>query len=924
MFSKRAAGPAALRRLATAAALLAPAALAAGHHIDEDSQMTSDAGGGARGDLRLARAHWLSRDTFAWNPASLPEGAVVRLHRSDDAGLTLGAGGVEGGTAIDLVRDPGGLPAALREKFPHLAGFAAFRLPAQGSDAAAVKAILKGQLALAATAADGTPLDATAVQIPGVLDDLYHYDGPLGPHFHGGVPTLRVWAPTARRVTLQVFVDSQATLPAEAPMTLDPATGVWSVSGPRSWNRAYYLYKVEVYAPSVQAIVSNLVTDPYALSLSANSKRSQVVNLDDGDLKPLSWDILRKPRLDGPADITLYELHVRDFSINDLSVPALSRGTFKAFAEARGAGMKHLHRLAQAGLSHVHLLPSFDFATVPERRADQAVPQGDLAVLPPDSTQQQSAVLAVAARDGFNWGYDPFHFTVPEGSYATDPDGPQRIREFREMVRGLAAIGLRVVMDVVYNHTSASGQAEHSVLDRVVPGYYQRLDLDGAVTTSTCCANTASEHRMMEKLMVDSAVTWARAYKVDGFRFDLMGHHMKSNMLKVQEALHALRPWKDGVDGRAIYVYGEGWNFGEVANGARGVNAVQGNMAGTGIGTFDDRSRDAIRGGGPFSGLREQGFINGLFYDRNGTIQGDELNALLQRSDWLRLGLSGNLASFRFEDRWGNTVAGRDLEYLGQRAGYAQDPVDDIKYADAHDNETLFDANQLKAPVATSMDDRVRIQNLGVSLIGLGQGIPFFHAGVELLRSKSLDRNSFNSGDWFNKLDFTGESNNWGVGLPPAPDNQANWPQLQPLLANPALRPAPTHMRRAFDHMLEVLRIRASSKLFRLPTGADVNAALSLFNTGPRQVPGVVAMTIADPQARFDRLVARVVVIVNATAAPQAIANPALAGAQLRLHPVLARSSDPVVRAASFDIANGLFHVPARTTAVFVEARHRR
>ena len=494
------------------------------------------------------------------------------------------------------------------------------------------------------------------------------------------------------------------------------------------------------------------------------------------------------------------------------------------------------------------------------------MPQGDLAVLPPDSTQQQSAVLAVAARDGFNWGYDPFHFTVPEGSYATDPDGPQRIREFREMVRGLAAIGLRVVMDVVYNHTSASGQAEHSVLDRIVPGYYHRLDLDGAVTTSTCCANTASEHRMMEKLMVDSVVTWAKAYKVDGFRFDLMGHHMKSNMLKVQEALHALRPWKDGVDGRAIYVYGEGWNFGEVANGARGVNAVQGNMAGTGIGTFDDRSRDAIRGGGPFSGLREQGFINGLFYDRNGTIQGDELNALLQRSDWLRLGLSGNLASFRFEDRWGNTVAGRDLEYLGQRAGYAQDPVDDIKYADAHDNETLFDANQLKAPVATSMDDRVRIQNLGVSLIGLGQGIPFFHAGVELLRSKSLDRNSFNSGDWFNKLDFTGESNNWGVGLPPAPDNQANWPQLQPLLANPALRPAPPHMRRACDHMLEILRIRASSKLFRLPTGADVNAALSLFNTGPRQVPGVVAMTIADPQARFDRLVARVVVVVNATA----------------------------------------------------------
>src|SRR6185503_12518588 len=143
---------------------------------------------------------------------------------------------------------------------------------------------------------------------------------------------------------------------------------------------------------------------------------------------------------------------------------------------------------------------------------------------------------------------------------------------------------------------------------------------------------------------------------------------------------------------------------------------------------------------------------------------------LLQEMDWVRIGLAGNLADYTFVDRFGRTVAARDVDYNGQRAGYTADPQEVINYVDAHDNDTLFDAIQLKAPVATAMADRVRMQNLGMSLLAFGQGVPFFHAGVELLRSKSLDRNSYNSGDWFNKLDFTYGSNNWGVGLPPAPD----------------------------------------------------------------------------------------------------------------------------------------------------------
>jgi pullulanase/glycogen debranching enzyme len=189
---------------------------------------------------------------------------------------------------------------------------------------------------------------------------------------------------------------------------------------------------------------------------------------------------------------------------------------------------------------------------------------------------------------------------TPEGSYATNPDGTARIAEFRTMVGALHRNGLRVVLDQVFNHTSASGQDATSVLDRIVPGYYHRLDpRTGAVETSTCCQDVATEHSMAEKMMVDAVVTWARDYKVDGFRFDLMGHASRANMLAVRRALDALTLRRDGVDGRRIYLYGEGWNFGPVADNARFLQATQGQLGGTGIGTFSDRLRDAVRGGGP-------------------------------------------------------------------------------------------------------------------------------------------------------------------------------------------------------------------------------------------------------------------------------------------------------------------------------------
>ncbi len=568
----------------------------------------------------------------------------------------------------------------------------------------------------------------------------------------------------------------------------------------------------------------------------------------------------------------------------------------------------------------------------------------ELATYAPDSTQQQEKVGALAEQDGFNWGYDPLHYTAPEGSYSTNPDGSTRIEEFREMVQSLNTNGLRVVMDVVYNHTAASGQDAKSVLDRVVPGYYHRLNENtGAVETSTCCQNTATEHAMMEKLMIDSVITWATQYKVDAFRFDLMGHHMKANMVKLRQRLNALTIANSGVDGSKVYLYGEGWNFGDdVQNNKRGVQATQLNMPGTGIGTFNDRLRDAVRGGGPFDSgqdIQRQGFISGLSYDPNSFAQGtaeEQRARLLLAQDQIKVGLAGNLRDYTFVDRTGKTVTGKDVDYNGSPTGYAADPQETITYIEAHDNETLFDILQAKAPAATSIEDRVRMQNLGTSIVSLGQGIPFFQAGQDLLRSKSGDRNSYNSGDWFNKVDWTGATNNWGVGLPIMGENQNNWSVYQPLLANPALKPSETNIIAATAYFQEMLRIRKSSPLFRLGNADDINQRVHFLNAGPDQVEGLIVMSIMDgmpndatrpAQMRLqdlDPFYDQIVVVFNANDEAQTFQNDDASETRFRLHPYQVGSNDPVVRTAKYDAATNTFTVPPRTTAVFVAGEDNR
>jgi pullulanase-type alpha-1,6-glucosidase len=876
--------------------------------------------GTPKGNLNQAKAHWVAEGVIAADLGTADD--TYALQYVANGGLGIDADGITGADgALALTFDPAGLPAELTDKFPHLAGFDALTIDA--GDLTLVPGILKGQFALSVANSAGEPADATSLQIPGVLDDLYTYDGDLGPVFDGDSVSLTLWAPTAKNVNLQVFADADpGTAPASYAMTEDPATGTWSIVGPVDWSGMYYLFDVEVYAPSTGAVEHNFVTDPYSLGLSMNSQRSQFVNLDDPGLMPAGWGNFAKPALAVPEDIVIYELHVRDFSIDDSTVPGGYRGTYKAFAFEGSDGTNHLESLAEAGMSHVHLLPTFDIASINENKAEwQELDPAVLASYPPDSVEQQAAIAAIADQDGFNWGYDPWHYTVPEGSYATDPNGTVRILEYREMVQALNEDGLRVVMDVVYNHTNASGQNDKSVLDRVVPGYYHRLNANGDVENSSCCENTASEHNMMEKLMVDSLVTWARDYKVDGFRFDLMGHHSKANMLKIRAALDALTMESDGVDGKSIYLYGEGWNFGEVADNARFEQATQRNMAGTGIGTFSDRLRDGVRGGNPFSNVQDQGFINGLYYDPNALPQGDTRATLLHISDWVRIGLAGDLADFEFVDSSGNRVRADEVDYFGQQAGYTADPQENITYAAAHDNETLFDATQLKAPFATSMADRVRIQNLGNSIVMLGQGIPFFHAGQDILRSKSMDRDSFNSGDWFNAIDWTLTTTNWGKGLPNAGKNQDNWPIMQPRLADTALAPASNDVFHSSEQFNEMLRIRKSSRLFRLQDAAEVKDRVAFHNTGSGQIPGLIVMSIADDYGDIDLANERIVTLFNAADGPVIFEFSDISGRSVELHPAQATSVDPVVGTANYDATNEVFNVPARTTAVFLVER---
>ncbi|MFI0985114.1 pullulanase-type alpha-1,6-glucosidase [Streptomyces exfoliatus] len=879
-----------------------------GHEIwalsGQQKYLLPTVGGAPNLDLAKAEAQWIDRNTVVWKVKST-DATSQQLVYAKDGGITVTDGSLSSeGQWLRLASAT--LTDAQKAKYPHLKDYPAFTVDPRDADR--VRASLRGQLIATQRAANGALLAATGVQTAGVLDDLYApkaTKAALGPVFRAGRPTLSLWAPTAQSVALEL--DGKT-----VPMRRDDSSGVWSVTGPRTWTGKPYRYVVKVWAPTVQKVVTNKVTDPYSTALTTDSARSLAVDLTDTALEPKGWEALKKPAAVPLRDAQIQELHIRDFSVADPTAKAGHKGTYLAFTDKDSKGSKHLKALADSGTSYVHLLPAFDIGTIPEKKSDQQTPACELKVYAPDSEEQQACVTAAAAKDAYNWGYDPLHYTVPEGSYATDPNGTRRTVEFRQMVQALNGQGLRTVMDVVYNHTVAAGQSDKSVLDRIVPGYYQRLQADGSVATSTCCANTAPENAMMGKLVVDSVVTWARDYKVDGFRFDLMGHHPKDNILAVRKALDALTVEKDGVDGKAIVLYGEGWNFGEIADDSRFVQATQKNMAGTGIATFSDRARDAVRGGGPFDedpGV--QGFASGLYTDPNtSTANGtpaEQKARLLHYQDLIKVGLTGNLAGYTFTDTSGRTVKGSEVDYNGAPAGYAAAPGDALAYADAHDNETLYDALAFKLPAGTSATDRARMQVLAMATATLSQGPALSQAGSDLLRSKSLDRNSYDSGDWFNAIHWDcREGNGFGIGLPPAPDNKAKWGYGKPLLVNPSLTVGCEQIDGASAAYRDLQKIRTTEPVFSLATAGRVQEALAFPLSGSDETPGVITMRLGD-----------LVVVLNATpgSTSQKVAD--LAGKAYGLHPVQAAGTDEVVKSASYESASGTFTVPARTVAVF-------
>jgi len=837
----------------------------------------------------------------------------------------------------------------------------------------------------------------TGVQIWPLLDHLYpaaaRRDGlaPLGPTWAGAPdpaasPSLALWAPTAQEVTLLSWETGDPTgsvplVEGEPRRTRAESRpdGRWEVGCGAVGAGAQYLWEVRVYVPATGRVETNVVTDPYAPALTVDSRRAVAVDLRLDALAPRQWATTPSPRVTSDAARAIYELHVRDFSAADPTVPEGLRGTYAAFT-VDSQGTRHLRDLAEAGMDTLHLMPTFDIATIPEERSRQKVPAVP-ASWGPASVVPQQAVAAVADEDAYNWGYDPYHWLAPEGSYATEghQDGGARVAEHRAMVGALHAMGLQVVLDQVFSHTAACGQEGRSVLDRVVPGYYHRLDECGRVQGSSCSNNVATERAMARRLMIDACVTWRVAYGVDGFRFDLMGHHSRATMEAVRDALARAdavavaqaqagdggadaartrgqvargqgargqgartRPAPPGTDAVAAtlgpasrprqraFLYGEGWNFGEVKDNALFIQATQGQLAGTGIGTFNDRVRDALRGGGvaDLDPRAHQGLGTGEYLEPNRYEALDVVRQqedLAWRTDIVRLALGGNLRDLVLPEEDGVWRRGDEIVYGQVPAAYGVEPVESVNYVESHDNETLYDVLAAKLPEGVSLADRARMSTLCLAAVTLGQSPVLWLAGTELLRSKSMDRNSYDSGDHFNAIDWSGRDNGWGRGLPPAACNRDLWMVQSGLLMREDLRPGPEHITLARKMALDLLRIRRSTPLLTLGSADLIKERVSFparMGGQPGCPPGVIVMLVddgagsGDIDPRFDG----VLVVFNPTPRMVEVGAEALVGRSFRLHPVQAAGADPLVRATAFDMGTGSVRVPGRTAAVLVES----
>lgn len=451
--------------------------------------------------------------------------------------------------------------------------------------------------------------------------------------------------------------------------------GKWKLTVKSDLKGKYYLFSV----------YNNTQPDNtpgiFAKAVGVNGKRGAIVDLRDTD--PEGWNSDVRPTLNNPCDLVIYEMHHRDFSV-DLSSGLKNKGKFLALTEPKA--IEHLQRL---GVNAVHILPSYDYASVDEPKPD--VPQ-------------------------YNWGYDPLNYNVPEGSYSTDAATPTtRIREFKQMVQALHKAGIRVILDVVYNHTF---DINGSNFQKTYPDYFYRKTAEGKYSDGTGCGNeTASEKPLMREFMKESVEYWVKEYHIDGFRFDLMGVHDIETMNEIRAMVDKIDP--------SIYIYGEGWSAGSCAYPQEKLAMKAHAKQLDGIGAFSDEMRDALRG--PFSDDHKGGFLIG------------EPN----QEESIKFGIVGAIAHPQIDMT--------KVNY--SREAWTNEPSQMVAYVSCHDDMCLTDRLRATMPYITD-DELIRLDLLAQTAVLTSQGVPFILAGEEMLRDKKGVHNSFRSPDSINRLDW--------------------------------------------------------------------------------------------------------------------------------------------------------------------------
>ena len=517
----------------------------------------------------------------------------------------------------------------------------------------------------------------------------------LGLTYSPKASTFKIWAPTATDAKLNLYKNDIGGN-AESSLKMNKGTnGVWELTVNQKLKNSYYTFQV-----NIGNTWSEEVVDPYAKACGTNGLRAQVVDLQETN--PVGWAQDTSPNFstaNKQTDAIIYELHVRDASIHPSS-GIKNKGKFLGLAElgtknmaGQSTGLSHIKEL---GVTHVHLLPFYDYNSVDETKS---------------ATQ-------------YNWGYDPVNYNIPEGSYSTNPaDGKVRIKELKELVKTMHNNGLRIVMDVVYNHTALTKNSNFNIL---VPDYYYRKRADGSFSDASGCGNeTASDKAMFQKFMIESVVYWVKEYHIDGFRFDLMGVHDIQTMNLISDTLHKIKP--------SIVLYGEGWTSGSSPlpeeKRALKKNAAQLN----GIAVFSDDMRDGIKGS--VFNINDRGFATGN----------------TSNSESVKFGIvaAGNHPQINYNN----------VNY--SKGPYTAGPAGLINYADCHDNNILWDKIELSCKDA-SEDSRTKMAQLAYAIVLTAQGASFLHAGTEFLRSKNGVENSFDKGDMVNGIhwDLKTKNNN--------------------------------------------------------------------------------------------------------------------------------------------------------------------